>query len=233
MLYGFITRPESSVLPLDSVDMGYPNFLDRAVDESSLSGGVGAFSCYDALFREICLMYGHNWLLLSAIAHVESHYNHEAISNVGARGLMQIMPSTAAIYGVDKSQLTDPRVSIDLANRYLLEIERMLALPEGINYHDQLSLTLAAYNGGIGRVYDAQRLARSAGNDPNRWDELKWHMLSLRKEDVYTRPEVRYGRFKGSGATLAYVRNVMNVYDDYCIKAENSPYHLLPAARGE
>ncbi len=188
-------------------------------------------SPYDALFREICREYNHDWLLLSAIASVESHFRPDAVSRVGARGLMQIMPNTAAIYKVKPSQLNGPRTSIDLANRYLIEIERMLMIPDSISHTDQLSLKLAAYNGGIGRIYDAQRLARSAGNDPFRWNELKWHLLSLRKEEVYTRPEVRYGRFRGAGATLVYVRNVINEYENYSKQIEHSPYHLLPLGR--
>ncbi len=185
-------------------------------------------SPYDAMFIDVCRGYGHDWLLFSAIARVESHYRHDAVSAVGACGLMQIMPSTAAIYGVDHTQLHDPRISIEIANRYMIKIERMLMLPDNTPFEDRISLSLAAYNGGIGRIYDAQRLARRAGNDPHKWSELKWHLLSLRKEEVYKRPEVRYGRFRGSGATLAYVRNVMDQYKQYCSEVANSPFHLLP-----
>lgn len=230
LLYGFITRPQSPFsLPFGD-EIGYDCFVERAIN-SCPTEDAQPLSPYDDLFKEICSKYGHNWLLLSAIAHVESRYNHEAVSRAGARGLMQIMPSTAAIYGVDKEELIDPRTSIVLANRYLLEIERMLMLPDSIDERDKLSLTLAAYNGGIGRIYDAQRLARRAGSDPYDWSALKWHLWSLKKEEIHTLPEVRYGRFIGSGATLAYVHNVTEVYNGYLAAIANSPYHLLPAAR--
>ena len=150
-------------------------------------------SQYDDIFKSICNKYGHDWLFLSAIASVESHFRANAQSRAGARGLMQIMPRTASIYHVDSSDLFDPETSIDIANRYLLEIEQMLTLPDSIAHDEKLSLALAAYNGGIGRIFDAQRLARAAGADPYSWDQLKHHLLRLRDEEYYTRPEVRYG----------------------------------------
>ena len=89
--------------------------------------------------------------LLLGIARRESAFNHEAVSPVGARGLMQLMPGTAAHVsrqlGIDTpsaSGLFDPETNIRLGSHY---ISRMLDRYSG----NRLAAT-AAYNAGPGRV---------------------------------------------------------------------------------
>lgn len=79
--------------------------------------------------------------LLRAIIRVESAYNYEAISRVGARGLMQIMPHTARSMKAEKAlDFTKPKYNI-LAGAELLRklINR---------YQGKVKLALAAYNAG-------------------------------------------------------------------------------------
>ncbi len=86
--------------------------------------------------------------LVLAFARIESHFQANAMSSAGARGLMQIMPGTAAhIQGghVDTSDLNDPSVSLDLGQRYLSE------LIDSMN--GNLFQVAAGYNSGPGNVY--------------------------------------------------------------------------------
>ncbi|HWB33372.1 MAG TPA: lytic transglycosylase domain-containing protein [Acidobacteriaceae bacterium] len=76
--------------------------------------------------------------LLAAVVHAESNGNPHAISRVGARGLMQLMPATAAAQGVHDSFAPDQNVSGGTA--YL---DQLLT-----HYHDNVALALAAYNAG-------------------------------------------------------------------------------------
>jgi soluble lytic murein transglycosylase-like protein len=76
--------------------------------------------------------------LIRAVIHVESGFNHRAVSPKGARGLMQLMPETAALLGVRDA--FDPRQNIHGGTRHL----RGLMVRFG---HD-LRLALAAYNAG-------------------------------------------------------------------------------------
>jgi soluble lytic murein transglycosylase-like protein len=80
--------------------------------------------------------------LLASVVRAESGGNVHAISRTGARGLMQLMPGTAAELGVTDSFRADQNINGGTA--YL---DTLL-----IRYHDHLALALAAYNAGPGAV---------------------------------------------------------------------------------
>jgi soluble lytic murein transglycosylase-like protein len=80
--------------------------------------------------------------LLASVVKAESNGNARAVSRAGARGLMQLMPKTAADHGVDDSFKPDENVRGGSA--YL---DELLA-----RYHDNLALALAAYNAGPAAV---------------------------------------------------------------------------------
>jgi soluble lytic murein transglycosylase-like protein len=83
--------------------------------------------------------------LVSAIIDVESHGDPAAVSRSGAQGLMQLMPGTAATYGVLNA--FDPYENVSGGCRYMHDLLR--------RYHNNVSLALAAYNAGPGAVDDA------------------------------------------------------------------------------
>ena len=107
-------------------------------------GRIGSprLDAFDEAFRSVSLATGVEDAWLRAIAHAESGFDPKATSGKGAMGLMQLMPRTAAEYGV-----ADPyagRESIDGAARLLGDLLR--------RYGGDLSLVAAAYNAGIGTV---------------------------------------------------------------------------------
>ena len=80
--------------------------------------------------------------LIESVIRAESGFNARAVSPKGARGLMQLMPETAAKLGVQDS--FDPQSNVEGGTRYLRDLLRA--------YNDDLAKALAAYNAGPHRV---------------------------------------------------------------------------------
>ncbi len=93
---------------------------------------------YDAFIQSASKKSGINASLIHALISVESSYKPCAISPKGAEGLMQLMPSTANIYGVKDS--CDPEDNINGGVKYLSDLLR--------RYNGNGRLALAAYNAG-------------------------------------------------------------------------------------
>jgi hypothetical protein len=97
---------------------------------------------YDGLIDEHSSQHGVNAQLVRAVIQAESAFNPRARSVKGAMGLMQLMPATAAEYGV--SDPYDPAENIRAGVAYL---KKLL-----VRYADDVKLALAAYNAGPGAV---------------------------------------------------------------------------------
>lgn len=100
------------------------------------------FSRYDAIIEEAARLYQLPADFIRAVIKVESNFQPDVVSRVGAIGLMQMMPGTARNMGVVNP--FDPRQNIFGGARYL----RLLANL----FHGDLVLTVAAYNAGEGAV---------------------------------------------------------------------------------
>jgi len=98
----------------------------------------------EQLYQPLFAQAGQRWnvdpALLAAVAKTESAFDRNAVSPVGARGLMQFMPATAAEMGVDP---LDPASAIDGAARYLRK---------SLDQFTSVDLAVASYNAGRGAV---------------------------------------------------------------------------------
>lgn len=178
--------------------------------------GRRSISTYDDMMRRAAAESGHDWRLLSAIAFHESRFNPDAVSKVGAFGLMQIMPRVAEQFNVPQEEAFDPETNIRLASKLLNKIDRSLRLSAEATEEDRLCLMLASYVGGIGHVRDAQRLAAKYSENPEKWEVVSRYLELKGQPEYYQDPVVHCGRFTGIKQTLAYVRNVKSHYDKYC-----------------
>ncbi len=176
-------------------------------------------SPYDNIFRSICESEGNDWRLFCAMAYHESRFKSDVVSHCGARGIMQIMPRVATQFDVTTEQLNDVESNIYVANRLMTLIENMLSLPASTPEMERMQIALAAYNCGVGRIADARRLAKYFGECPNSWSSISHYLTKMNDAEYYELDVVKYGRFKGASQTNAYVKNVVNHYNKYCLIA--------------
>ena len=147
-----------------------------------------------------------DWRLLAAMSYQESHWNPEATSPTGVRGLMMLTLATAKDVGVD-SRL-DPEQSIRGGAQYFASLLRRI--PARIQNPDKIWLALAAYNIGLGHLEDARVLTQKSGGNPDMWVDVKQNLHKLRQKKYYK--TTRYGYARGHEA-VAYVDNIRRYFD--------------------
>ena len=186
---------------------------EQLAEMAQLSQTISEF---DPIMRKVGEEQGHDWRLMSAIAYNETRFREDLVSKRGAVGIMQIRPVVARHFNIPEEKLAETETNVRLAGMLLSELEGMLKLPASTPTVDRLSIVLASYNAGIGHIHDACRLARSEGADPHSWENISRYLKLMAEPEYYNKEEVRHGRFNGSAQTLGYVREVMNVYHEYC-----------------
>jgi soluble lytic murein transglycosylase-like protein len=96
----------------------------------------------DSLIRQNGSKHNVDPYLIFLVMEQESHFNAHAVSPKGARGLMQLMPGTAARFGVRRPH--DPAQNISGGTRYLRQLLS--------KFNNRVDLVLASYNAGEGAV---------------------------------------------------------------------------------
>ena len=186
----------------------------------------GIISAYDDLFRKYSSSAGWDWRLLAAMCYQESGFDPQAVSSMGAMGLMQLMPSTADAMGVPKDKRFDPEQNIAASARYIRKVSQSFSdIRDG---EERIKFTLAAYNGGVGHVQDAQTLARKNGRNHQVWQEVAPFILRLSEPRYYRDPDVLNGYMRGS-ETEAYVRLIMSRWNQYRGSARSFSSGSTPA----
>jgi len=161
---------------------------------------------YREFFQAAAERFNMDWRLLAAIGYQESHWNPDAVSPTGVRGLMMLTRDAASEVAID--DLTDPEQSILGGTEYL---QRMLRnISDDIPEPDRTWLGLAAYNVGIGHLEDARKLTQQNGGNPNKWVDVKKNLPLLSKEKWFKK--LRYGYARGR-EPVRYVENVRSYYD--------------------
>ncbi len=164
-IYGYVDEQGVSHFAAEKLDARY-QLLGRGDRFGTLDLGAAAFGKspqiarltehpqlkkYEPMLRAASSEFAVELALLKAVMAAESGFDPDAVSPKGAIGLMQVMPATAARYGLaaDKNRsveikLRDPQTNIRLGARYLADLKKL--------YPRQQHLVLASYNAGEGAV---------------------------------------------------------------------------------
>lgn len=138
MTGGFVEVPTQEVVSIEPEDVFTP--VPAAQQASQ--------PLYRDLVEAAAKRYKVDADLISSVIAVESSFDPKAVSRKNARGLMQLLPETAARLGVQ--DIFDPRENIDAGTRYLRELLEQ--------YNNDVALALAAYNAGPDKVQQYGRV---------------------------------------------------------------------------
>ncbi len=169
------------------------------------------FRQYEHWFRQAGDQYNIPYTLLAALAYQESHWNPNAVSPTGVRGIMMLTRRTAQEVGV--ADRTDARQAIFGGAQYLDWMRNRIS--EEALEPDRTFLALAAYNVGRGHLHDAQGLARELGYDPLRWTDMVQVLPLLADPEYYQ--DLRYGYARGYEPVLyvTRIREYWRFLEDY------------------
>ncbi len=185
--------------------------------------GKGAVSPYDDLFKKYAQMLHWDWHLLAAMCYEESRFDYTAVSWSGARGLMQLMPRTFAIYCNENDDIEDPETNIRAATLY---IKYLMSVFKSVPDKDErLKFILAAYNAGHSHILDAMALAEKYNKEKYIWyNNVEEYLLLKSRKEYYTDPVVKSGYFRGEFA-VRYVSDVLHTFDRF--KRQNHVSSIL------
>ena len=133
------------------------------------------------LFKKVADDKNIDWRFLAAISYQESHWNPNATSPTGVRGLMMLTQATARQLGVNNR--IDPYESLSGGTTYFLNMKARI--PNRILEPDKTWLALAAYNVGLGHLEDARVITQKKGADPDRWTDVREYLPLLTQKKYY------------------------------------------------
>jgi len=150
-----------------------------------------------ALFRKYGEKYGFDPLMLAAQGYQESLLNQEAKSEVGAVGIMQLMPATGAEMKVGDVTLTEPNVHAGA--KYMDFLMSEFFRDAKFSEVDRSFFAFASYNAGPGKIARMPKEAEKRGLDPDVW---------LNNVELVTAEKIGI-------ETTTYVRNIFKYYVAY------------------
>lgn len=120
-------------------------------------------------FKKYSAQYNLDYLMLAAQGYQESRLDQGAKSQVGAVGIMQVMPSTAASAPVKISNIEKEENNIHAGVRLMHYLIEDYFNEPGLDLRNRMLFAMAAYNAGPGKIARCRTLAKSMGYNPNIW----------------------------------------------------------------
>lgn len=202
------THSESNLASFDESGL----FVDTQTERS--------IKTFGPIIQKYAQKYDMDWRLILSVMKRESRFLPAALSNRGAYGLMQIMPTTQTEL-VGKLGLAEAESPYNNIKAGIYHLRSLYRAFDKADHQNRIKLTLAAYNAGLSRILDAQDIAIFLGDDPNDWKAVKAALPLLSKrhytlhEKVWGQGKSRAGFFRDWVQTQNYVESIMGYYDEY------------------
>ena len=178
-----------------------------------LSVKDGKISHYDHLFKKYAPEIGWDWRIIASLAYNESNFDTTAVSWVGAKGLMQLMPKTARAMGIPEGKESNAEESVKAATKYLAQISR--SFNKITDPEEKMKFVLGSYNAGIGHIFDAMALAEKYGKNKYVWDDnVAEYILLKSHEEYFNDPVCKNGYFRGR-ETYNFVKDILGRAEIY------------------
>lgn len=172
----------------------------------------GHLSPFDDMIKVAAKKIGWDWRLLASLIYQESRFKLDLESEKGAFGLMQLMPVVMERYNIGYDATVEEQ--LDAGAQLLHYLEKCLD-DKVADSVERVKFVLAAYNSGLGHVYDAQRLASKYGKYPDVWDNnVDYFILNKSKKQYYNDTCCKAGYLRGT-ETYRFVEEVLDRYHQY------------------
>ena len=141
------------------------NHLANALKSSEMR----KFRATAHLFQRYADQYNFDWLMIMSQAYQESRLDNSLVSDSGAVGIMQLLPSTAADRNVNIPDIRELENNIHAGNKYLRFIRDRYFENQAMDGLNKTLFSFAAYNAGPARIAELRKAAAAQGLDPNQW----------------------------------------------------------------
>ncbi|QQG27502.1 membrane-bound lytic murein transglycosylase MltF [Pectobacterium carotovorum] len=233
----------------DSLSAALLDFFSQIVEDGTLArleekylGHVGEFDYVDTTtflsaidetlpdLRPLFEKYATDidWKLLAAISYQESHWNPQATSPTGVRGLMMLTRNTAESLNV--TDRVDPEQSIRGGAQYMSHM--MQKMPDTIPEDEKIWFALASYNMGYAHLLDARKLTEKQKGNPDSWVDVKMRLPMLSQKRYYTQTTYGYARGHEAYNYVENIRRYMVSLEGYLIEKETKAQQQIQIARG-
>ncbi|MDG6692908.1 membrane-bound lytic murein transglycosylase MltF, partial [Staphylococcus aureus] len=172
---------DGTLARLEEKYLGHGNDFDYVDTRSFLRAVDSVLPELQPLFEKYAT--DIDWRLLAAISYQASHWDSQATSPTGVRGLMMLTRNTAQSLGL--TDRLDAEQSISGGARYLKDM--MSKVPESVPEEERIWFALAAYNMGYAHMLDARALTAKQKGNPDSWSDVKQRLPLLSQRPYYSK----------------------------------------------
>lgn len=190
----------------------YHSFMLRQDAEEKHSVAGGSLSPYDNWIKQYSKEIGYDWRLVASLIYQESRFTNDPVSYSGAIGIMQMMPVTAARFGVGPGSSIEQHIKAGCA---LIKYMDDTFLPFVPNAEERTRFVVAAYNLGESHVLDAIALTSKYQRNPGLWSDVEYFLILMSNPRYFNDPVVKYGYCNAAYARI-FVREIFARYEEYC-----------------